>query len=456
MIDKLTAIINRWVDHGHDEREQEDLTFMPAVEAASRSTGARFAYILTVLTFVFVVGFVIWANFAVLDEVTRGQGQVIPSSRTQVIQNLEGGIVSDIQVREGQIVEKGDILLRIENVTAESNFEEKRSRYLSLMASVARLKAEMEGEEPKFPTEVAENAPDMIEDQMTQYNLRQDQYQAKIDVLQSQARQRRQEIEEMQNRLSQLRNNMAALDEEISMKRPLVEQGVVSKIDLVRLRRERTELQGQISDVRGSIPRLRTAAGEAEQKITEYKSGYLADVSNQINEQRAELESLEKTLSAGADRVTRAQVRSPVRGTVKSINVNTIGGVIKPGEEIMEIVPLDDTLLVEAKIRPADIAFIRPEQPATVKITAYDFSIYGGLKGKVEHISADTIQDEEGDHFYRVQVRTQETALTHRGERLPIIPGMTATVEILTGQKSVLDYLMKPILRAQEQALRER
>jgi adhesin transport system membrane fusion protein len=231
---------------------------------------------------------------------------------------------------------------------------------------------------------------------------------------------------------------------------------VVSKIDLVRLRRERTELQGQISDVRGSIPRLRTAAGEAEQKITEYKSGYLADVSNQINEQRAELESLEKTLSAGADRVTRAQVRSPVRGTVKSINVNTIGGVIKPGEEIMEIVPLDDTLLVEAKIRPADIAFIRPEQPATVKITAYDFSIYGGLKGKVEHISADTIQDEEGDHFYRVQVRTQETALTHRGERLPIIPGMTATVEILTGQKSVLDYLMKPILRAQEQALRER
>ncbi len=232
--------------------------------------------------------------------------------------------------------------------------------------------------------------------------------------------------------------------------------GVVARIDLIRIERQVADLEGEIATIRLSIPRLQTAAQEARQRIEEVMLSAKAAVSDELNRARAELNSVTETLLAGEDRVTRTAVRSQVRGTVKEIKQNTVGGVIRPGEDIIEIVPLDDTLLVEAQIRPGDIAFLRPGQDSMIKIAAYDFSIYGGLKASVEHISADTIKDEQGENFYRVYLRTAQNSLVHQGNELPIIPGMTATIEILTGKKSVLDYIMKPILKARDRALRER
>ncbi len=439
--------------------DSEDLRYMPDREAALRRRGSRFASTLTITTFICLVTLLIWAHFAVLDEVTRGQGTVIPSSKTQVIQNLEGGILAEILVREGDIVEPNDILVRIDNTVAEANFRDARSQRYQLMASVARLGAELEGRDLVMPEEVLKEAPSAAADQQGFFNLRKNQLAAQTRVLESQAAQRKQEIAEMGSRQKQLQDSLSLAREELAITKPLADKGVLPRLDLIRIQRQVADLEGELGTVRQAIPRLKTAAAEAEQRIEELVLTHKAEVSNELNKVKAELKSVTETLFAGSDRVKRTEVRSLVRGTVKELKHNTVGGVIRPGEDIVEIVPLDDTLLIEAKIRPADIAFLHPGQKATIKITAYDFSIYGGLKADLERISADTIRDEtdpKGERYYRVYLRTKTNALQHQGKELPIIPGMTANVEILTGKKSVLDYLLKPILKARDQALRER
>ena len=435
---------------------RDDLDFMPDVAAAARRGGNRFAVLLTLLTVAFFGAFLAWANYAVLDEVTRGDARVVPSSRVQVIQNLEGGILSDILIKEGQVVEKGDVLVRIDNAAAKAKFRETKSRYLVLLASVARLEAEVENRDIGFPEEVLVQAPVAAADQRALYRARKEQFAAELTVLEARARQRRQEIAELKTRRARARKTLAITDEERKITGPLVQSGVMSRLTLLRLDREISALEGELEVVRLSIPRAESALQEAEERI---RTSFLArrtEAFDALNRQRAELQPLVEIMRAGEDRVIRTEVRSPVRGTVKDIKQNTIGGVIQPGEDILEVVPLGDTLLVEARIRPADIAFLRPDQRATVKVTAYDFSIYGGLKAKVERISADTIQDERGDRFYRVLLRTDDKTLSHRGRELPIIAGMTATVEVLTGSKTVLDYLLKPLLKARNRALRER
>ncbi len=429
---------------------------MPEVHAAARRRGQGFAYILTAMTFVFLVVFVLWAHYAVLDEVTRGEGRIIPSSKTQIIQNLEGGILAEILVREGDIVNKGDVLVRIDNTAAQATYRDAQVRYYTLLATVARLEAEKDGRELTLPDEILTQAPTAAVDQKSLFEARRQRLKAQTSVLEAQAKQRKQETAEMRSRRKQLERSLQLAREEFSITQPLVKNGVLPRIDLIRIDRQVADLEGEIRTIRLSIPRLQTAAKEAEQRVQEVLFSAKADISNELNDARAELNSITETLLAGEDRVTRTEVRSRVRGTVKEIKQNTIGGVIRPGEDIIEIVPLDDSLLVEAQIRPADIAFLRPGQEAMIKIAAYDFSIYGGLKAKLEHISADTIKDEQGENFYRVYLRTAENSLGHQGNQLPIIPGMTATIEILTGKKSVLDYIMKPILKARDRALRER
>ena len=434
----------------------EDLHFMPDVHAAARRRGHGSAYVLTIMTLVFVVVFGLWANYAVLDEVTRGEGRVIPSSKTQIIQNLEGGILAEILVREGDIVEKGDILVRIENTAAQATFRDAQSRFYALQATVERLEAELDDRQMVLSEEVLREAPAAAGDQTALFNARSRQLQAQTAVLETQVKQRMQETAEMRSRRKQLERSLQLAREELSITQPLVRNGVVARIDLIRIERQVADLEGEINTVRLSIPRLQTAAEEARQRIEEVMLSAKAAVSDELNRARAELNSVTETLLAGEDRVTRTEIRSQVRGTVKEIKQNTVGGVTRPGEDIIEIVPLDDSLLVEAQIRPGDIAFLRPGQDSMIKIAAYDFSIYGGLKASVEHISADTIKDEQGENFYRVYLRTAQNTLVHQGNELPIIPGMTATIEILAGKKSVLDYIMKPILKARDQALRER
>lgn len=435
---------------------QEDLYFMPDVHAAARRRGHRFAGILTVMTLAFVGVMGVWANYAVLDEVTRGNGRVVPSSKVQVIQNLEGGILAEILVREGDTVEAGDILVRIDNTAAQANVRDLQSQYYTLQATVERLEAEQQGRDMKLSDEVRENAPVAVADQESLFGFRRRQLEAQVAVLEAQAKQRAQEISEMESRRRQLQRSLELAREEQAITAPLVRNGVMPRVDLLRIEREVADLEGEISTIGVSIPRLRSAAAEARERIEEVRLSAKSEVAKELNQARAELKSVRETLFAGRDRVTRTEVRSPVHGTIKEIKHTTLGGVIRPGEDILEIVPLDDRLLVEARIRPTDIAFLRPDQPAMIKVAAYDFSIYGGLKAKVEHISADTIKDDQGESFYRVYLRTDENTLTHQGKELPIIPGMTTTVEILTGEKSVLDYILKPILKARERALRER
>ncbi len=439
-----------------EKKEHEDLDFMSDVQAAAHRDAGRLAYFLSFFVLAFILSFITWSHYAILDEVTRGDGQVIPSSRTKVIQNLEGGIVSEILVDVGDIVEVGDVLLRIDNSTAESSYREEKTRYNNLRARVIRLEAEVSGNSLRFPVDLQEDAATAVRQETSQYNISREQLNAEISVLQSRAEQRRQEVEELRSRLSQLESQLAVVQREYGMTQPLVRQGLVPQLDLIRLEGDMADIDGEIRTIKLSIPRAQTAVSETEKQIKEISLKARSKASQDLNSVRSELESLAQAMRAGEDRVKRTEVTSPVQGSVKDIFINTVGGVLQPGQEIMEIVPLNDTLLVEAKIKPADIAFISPSQEAIIKITAYDFSIYGGLKAQVENISADTTTDQEGNSFYKVLLRTPETSLLHKGKELPIIPGMTASVDILTGQKSVFDYLAKPILKAKNEALRER
>jgi len=437
-------------------REEEDLLYMSEVDAAIHRRGHAFAYLVTLIVVALLLIFMIWAALTKLDEVTRGMGQVIPSQRVQVIQNLEGGILEEILVQENQIVDKGDILVRINNSMAASQFRDVAGKAREFEAAVARLEAEGEGRAFNLPDDLQQTDPQIASDQQAIYRARQQQIQSELGVLQSQQQQKQQEIAEMRSRLAQLERNLELTRQQRDIAKPLAEQGVYPRVDFLALEREVSNLQGDIETLRLAIPRAQAAAEEIRRRTAQRQAEYRAQSLDELNRRRVELKSLQEMMSAGEDRVTRTDVRSPVRGTVKQLKLTTLGGVVKPGEPIMEIVPLDDTLLVEARIRPADIAFLHPGQKAMVKITAYDFSIFGGLDGVVEAISADTIQDEKGEQFYRVKLRTQAGTLSYRGENLPIIPGMTASVDILTGKKSVPSYLLKPILKIKQNALRER
>ena len=436
--------------------KREDIEFMSEVDAALRYRGHPYAYILSFFVFIVLLVFTLWAYFAVLDEVTRGMGQVIPSQRTQEIQNLEGGILSDILVSEGEIVDKGTILVRIDNEQARSLYREAHGKSLEHIAAITRLEAELNGVEPVFSEEIKKDAPQMISDQMRIFQSRKNQYENDMKVLQSQLKQREQEVGEMISRQSQLANSYKIAADQRNIARPLMESGIYDKMSYLQLEERLVSIKGDMDTLALSIPRSRTAVEEASSRLEQRKAELRNSVSEEINKRRVELNSLREMMSAGEDKVVRTDVRSSVKGTVKRININTKGGVIRPGDTIIEIVPIDDTLLIEARIRPADIAFLHPGQKAMVKITAYDFSIYGGLEGSLENISADTIEDKRGENFFLVKLRTTKNAIVYRGEKLPIIPGMTASVDILTGKKSVLDYLLKPIIKAKQNALKER
>jgi len=437
--------------------EEEDLHFMSEVDAAIHRKGSSIAFVLTLVIALMMVTFVVWAHFTVLDEVTRGMGSVIPSQKVQMIQNLEGGILQEISVQENQIVNKGDILIRIDNELAASQYRDAFTKAAENETAILRLNAEIEGESKLvFPESFNEADPQVLNDQKSIFRARQDQLQAELNVLRSQHSQKQQEIKEMQSRKAQLEQGLSLAKQQRDIAKPLVDQGVYPRVDYLALEREISSLQGDIDALRLAIPRIRQAANEASRRIEQRRAEFKAIALDEMNSRRGELKSLQQIMSAGEDRVTRTDIRSPVRGTIKQINLNTIGGVVRPGESILEIVPLDDTLLIEARIRPADIAFLHPGQKAMIKITAYDFSIFGGLDGVLEAISADTIEEDDGESFYKVKLRTQKNAIAYRGEELPIMPGMTASIDILTGKKSVLAYLLKPILRAKQNALRER
>lgn len=443
-----------WSDR--QAEDVENLDYMSPVEAAIMAKGRRSAYVLSVAVALMFLAFFIWAALLTLDEFTRAMGQVIPSQRTQVIQNLEGGIVEEILVHENSVVEKGALLMRINNEGAVSGYRDAYGQSLELEGEIARLTAERDAlEEIEFPEHLRE-FPNIIEGQIALHQARRASLDLELEVLRSQLLQKEQEVQELKTRQHSAREGLNISIKERELARPLVERKIYPQIDWLQLQRNIVNLQGELDSALAALPRAENAVQEMEKRIEQRLAIQKIEVIDELNKKRIQLQSLKENLAVGEDRVSRTEVRSPVRGTVKRLMVNTVGGVIKPGEPIMEIVPLDDTLLIEAKVTPSDIAFIQPGQPARIQLTAYDPSIYGGLDGVVENVSADTITGEKGESFYRVTLRTNANHIVYRGIEMPILPGMMATVDILTGQKTVLRYLLKPIIKASQTALRER
>ncbi|PRB46076.1 hemolysin secretion protein D [Pseudomonas sp. MYb2] len=405
----------------------------------------------------FFVFLMLWANFAVIDEVTKGDGKAIPSSKIQKIQNLEGGIISELFVKEGQIVEAGAPLIRLDDTRFASNVGETEADRLSMLLRVERLSAEVDDRPLNFPEDVLKAVPGQAKSEESLYISRRQQLHDEIGGLQEQLIQRQQELREFASKQAQYRQQLGLQRQEINMSEPLVAQGAVSPVEVLRLKRAEVETRGQLDATTLAIPRAESAIKEVQRKIDETRGKFRSEALTQLNEARTDLNKASATGKALEDRVSRTLVTSPVRGIVNKLLVNTIGGVIQPGSDMVEIVPLDDTLLVEAKIRPQDIAFLHPGQEAIVKFTAYDYTIYGGLKAQLEQIGADTITDEDKKTtYYVIKVRTERSHLGTDEKPLLIIPGMVASVDIITGKKSVLSYLLKPIIRARAEALHER
>ncbi|MBL0795976.1 MULTISPECIES: HlyD family type I secretion periplasmic adaptor subunit [Pseudomonas] len=405
----------------------------------------------------FFVFLMLWANFAVIDEVTKGDGKAIPSSKIQKIQNLEGGIVSELFVKEGQIVEAGAPLVRLDDTRFASNVGETEADRLSMLLRVERLSAEVDDRPLNFPEDVLKAVPGQAKSEESLYVSRRQQLHDEVGGLQEQLIQRQQELREFTSKQAQYRQQLGLQRQEINMSEPLVAQGAVSPVEVLRLKRAEVETRGQLDATTLAIPRAESAIKEVQRKIDETRGKFRSEALTQLNEARTDLNKAQATGKALEDRVSRTLVTSPVRGIVNKMLVNTIGGVIQPGSDLLEIVPLDDTLLVEAKIRPQDIAFLHPGQEATVKFTAYDYTIYGGLKAKLEQIGADTITDEDKKTtYYVIKLRTERSHLGTDEKPLLIIPGMVASVDIITGKKTVLSYLLKPIIRARAEALHER
>jgi len=437
-----------------------DTEFMRETSGAMLEGPRYFSHWILWSTVAFFVTAFAWAALTNVDEVIVGEGKVIPSNRVQVVQNLEGGIVSEIMVQVGQVVQRDQPLMRIDDTRFSASSREGRAKDDALLAKIARLSAEADGTTFAPPPQLAKANPQLFAQERTLYLSRQREVQANLSVLRQQVDQRRQELTEKRSREVQLRQSHALVSKELTMTRPLVQQGVVSEVEVLRLERQANDFLGELDAARLAIPRLESALLEVQQKGDEITARFRADSMKELNLARADQAALSAANTALDDRVTRTTARAPLTGVVKQVKVTTVGGVIQPGMDLVEIVPVEDTLLIEARVKPADIAFLRTGQEAMVKLSAYDFSIYGGFPATVENISADTITadkpGERAETFYQIRVRTRQNKPSGHDDMLPIMPGMVATVDIKTGKKTVLHYLMKPIIKTKEVALRER
>jgi adhesin transport system membrane fusion protein len=401
--------------------------------------------------------FLAWAAVFEIEEVTSARGRVVPTSEVQVVQSLEGGIVREIAVGEGDLVEAGQVLIEIDDTTAAAERGELLEREAGLLAEAARTEAEAEGrDEIVFPPGLAERAPGAVAAEEQVFRSRRAQLQSELQVLEDQLAQRRSALEELRANRARTEAVLAPLREELALTEDLSARGAVPQIELFRLQSRVAELEGDLGVADAGEPKLQAELNEARSQIETARRAYVLTARERLARLGVELAVVTEALRAATDRVTRTRLRAPVRGTVNTISANSVGAVVQPGAPLVEIVPVEDGLRIEAEVRPQDVAFIRPGHSASVKITAYDFTVYGALAGEVLRIGADTVEDREGAEVFKVTVSTESTVLVRGGQSYPITPGMVAQVDIQTGRKTVLSYLAKPILRAQAEALRER
>lgn len=454
---------------GHNtrwERIKKNLELVPATdlkymsyssEAMLQQAPGLHSLLLKVIAALIVI-MLIWASIAELEEFTRGSGRIVPSSDIQVIQNLEGGILAQLLVMEGDIVGKDQALLQIDDSVFSSSLRERSLQGSQLTARAVRLRAEADNtsfDEEWLKLDKAIDDP-LAQSERKLYRSRLEEVKGRKMALSQRVEQKRQELSSAQLNKNSLAESYSLLERELKFTRPLVSEGAVSPVELLRLERQVNDLKGELGRAKLMILQLESEYAEGLTNVDTYAQNFANEARVELNEVMAEFSRLEEGNQAFTDRVARTVVRSPVHGTVKQVRVKTIGGVIQPGMDLVEIVPIDDSLLVDAKVRPADIAFIHPGQSATVKFTAYDFSIHGGLAAEVLHISPDTIVDEEGVSYYEIRLKTTSNILGDSNRPLPIISGMTVQVDIRTGKKTILDYLLKPILKTRELAFRER
>lgn len=435
---------------------EEDYEYMRSLSSAVLENTPKKISILVWFWIIIITVLITWASISEIDEIVRGQGKVIPSSENHMIQNLEGGIVKEILVSEGDMIKKGDILIRIGNEKSQSTYETNYLKSLELKAKIVRLTAEAKGVPLTIDKNMDKDFLAYIELEKKLYNINKDSLQSKINILNEQLKQKRSSLKEANISIKFLENELELIDEEVKMSEPLVAKGVRSKVDFLKLQRDWNNTKKELSFTKNSIPRLESSILEAKNKITDLKQEFSSTAQEELNKTSAELERVVSNMSGLKDEVDRRNVYSTTNGIVQKVFVNTIGGVIKPGADLVEIVPTEDSLIVETKIKPADIAFLFIGQEAKVKFTAYDFAIYGGLDGKVIKISADTEIDKKENSFYKVLIKTNKNHLEKDGHELPIITGMVASVDILTGKKTIMDYILKPILRAKHYTFTER
>ncbi|MBU6504654.1 MAG: HlyD family type I secretion periplasmic adaptor subunit [Betaproteobacteria bacterium] len=436
----------KFVDAGLDD-------FMASADNAMLMQEPVKARVLIKLMIWLAVLFLVWATFTKVNEVTRGDGKVIPFSQVQMIQNLDGGIVSQIFVHEGDVVDKDQILMRIDDTRSLATLKESKSQVLALEAKAARLRALAENTKLAMPQEVIQEDPATAEEEKRLYESRKSELETTISIAKGQLSQRQHELSELQAKEVQADKAWELTYKELTLTKPLRAAGAVSDVDILKLERDVARFKGDRDMAAAQIQRVKAAITESTGKVKEVEDSFRNDARKDLSETMAKLNGLNEATVGLSDKVSHSVMRSPVRGTVKRLLVNTVGGVIRPGENVMEIVPLDDKLLLEVRVQPRDIGFLRPGLRTMIRFSAYDFSIYGGLAGTLESIGADTVVDEKGNAFYLVRVKTDKSSL---GPNLPIIPGMVAEVDIQTGEKSILSYMLKPVLRAHERALTER
>ena len=451
-LDKLMAVFDP-----RERPEDTEVDFMAPVLAAERRRPARLAPILLVTIASFFVIALLWANWAEIDQVTRGDGTVIPSSEVKVIDHLEGGIVREILVHEGQIVEAGQLLLKIDNTVAKGRLKQAKSLFYSAWASVIRLIAQIENQPFELPNAIIKEAAPLAKKEQERYIAATNRLENETAIAAREVDQRRQQFLEQKGRLEILLERRKLALEELRMIEPLAKKGIASKVDFIRVRRDVNDIKGEIESAKVNIIRTDAALKQGERRLQNVKVALKNEDLRELQEAKRRLAQAQDAITTEQDRLTRTDLLSPVHGIIKELKVNTISGVVQPGQDLIVIVPLKDTLLIEAQVRPADVAFLHPGLHSVVKITAYDFALYGGLDAKLIEISPDAIFDEEKrQNFFRIKLKTKKNYLGTKKNPLPITPGMTASVDIMTGKKTVLQYILNPIRRASQVALRER
>ena len=440
----------------HSDFKDNEYEFMQSLSAAIlEQSPSRISKVLKIWIFTILI-LVIWASLSEIDEITRGDGKVVPYGNNQIIQNLEGGIVESLLIKEGQIVKKDEVILKISNVKSVSTSTSNKMKFYELSAKKLRLSAEANQRSLAIPKTDSKELRQQMKLALELYNSNKIQSKAKNDAIVQQIEQRKYEYKEHVAKIKALKRSLEFVDEEIKMTAPMVKQGIKSKVDFLKLKREASDIEKDIEGVELSLPRLKAAIKEYKNKRIEEKQLFINTAKKELNEVTSELSILKTQQVALSDQVERTMVKSPVEGIVQKLFIHTVGGVIKPGDDLVEIVPTSKKLYLEIKIKPSSIAFIHPGAEAKVKISAYDYAIHGGLIGKVVSISPDTITDKKDNTFYIIHVVTDKNYLGTEENPLNIIPGMTVSVDIITGQKTIMEYILKPILKSKQYVFSER